>query len=151
METPVAAAPTGFISHRVPIHTSTARQFVDITDQVEERVASSGFRTGLAVVSTLHTTAAVVVNEHEPELLKDLDSFLARLAPESSTYAHNDVFHPTGEQPNGHAHCQALLLNTSVSLPIVEGTLMLGRYQRLFLVELDFSRPRCFTVTLLGA
>jgi secondary thiamine-phosphate synthase enzyme len=151
METPVAAAPTGFISHRIPVNTSTARQFVDITDEVEEQVRASGFRAGLTVVSSLHTTAAVVVNEHEPELLKDLDGFLARLAPESGSYAHNRVFHPVGEQPNGHSHCQALLLNASVTLPIVDGRLMLGRYQRLFLVELDFSRPRCIAVTLLGA
>lgn len=151
METPVAAVPTGFISHRIPIRTTTARQFLDITEDVEERVRSSGFRTGLAVVSTLHTTAALVINEHEPELLKDLDGFLARLAPESGGYAHNQVPHGVGEQPNGHAHCQALLLNASLSLPIVEGRLMLGRYQRLFLVELDFSRPRSIAVTLLGA
>jgi secondary thiamine-phosphate synthase enzyme len=151
METPVASAPTGFISHRIPVATSTARQFVDITSEVEERVRDSGFHTGLVVVSTLHTTAAVVVNEHEPELLKDLDGFLARLAPQSDVYAHNGVFHPAGEQPNGHSHCQALLLNASISLPIVDSRLMLGRYQRLFLVELDFSRPRCIAVTLLGA
>jgi secondary thiamine-phosphate synthase enzyme len=151
METPVAAVPTGFISHRIPIRTTTARQFVDITEDVEERVRASGFRTGLAVVSTLHTTAALVINEHEPELLKDLDSFLARLAPESGGYAHNRVPHGVGEQPNGHAHCQALLLNSSLSLPIIDGRLVLGRYQRLFLVELDFSRPRSIAVTLLGA
>lgn len=151
METPVAAAPTGFISHRIPVNTTTARQFLDITDEVEERVRASGFRNGLAVVSTLHTTAAVVVNEHEPELLKDLDGLLARLAPETNSYAHNRVYHPAGEQPNGHSHCQALLLNASVSLPITGGRLILGRYQRLFLVELDFSRSRFIAVTLLGA
>jgi secondary thiamine-phosphate synthase enzyme len=114
-------------------------------------VRDSRFRCGLAVVSTLHTTAALVVNEHEPELLKDLDGFLARLAPESGIYGHNGVPHGVGEQPNGHAHCQALLLNASISLPIVGGRLMLGRYQRVFLVELDFSRPRSIAVTLLGA
>jgi secondary thiamine-phosphate synthase enzyme len=151
METPVAAVPTGFISHRIPIRTSTARQFVDITDDVEDRVRSSGFHSGLVVISTLHTTAALVVNEHEPELLKDLDGFLAQLAPESGAYAHNRVPHPIGEQPNGHSHCQALLLNASVSLPIVDGKLLLGRYQRVFLVELDFSRPRSVAVSLLGA
>ena len=151
METPVAAVPTGFISHRLPIQTSTARQFVDITDEVQDRVEASGFRTGLVVVSSLHTTAAIVINEHEPELLKDLDTFLARLAPESESYWHNDVPHGSGEQPNGHAHCQALLLNASASIPLVNGRMALGRYQRIFLVELDFSRPRCVTVTLLGA
>lgn len=151
METPVAAVPNGFISDRIPLRTSTTRQFIDITSEIEERVTTSGFRSGLAVVSTLHTTAALMINEHEPELLKDLEGFLARLAPESDPYAHNGVPHGAGEQPNGHAHCQALLLNASVSLPIVEGKLVLGRYQRIFLVELDFSRPRSVAVTLLGA
>jgi secondary thiamine-phosphate synthase enzyme len=151
MESPVAVVPTGFVSYRIPLRTSTARQFIDITEEVEDRVAQSGFRTGLAVVSSLHTTAAIVINEHEPELLKDLDEFLIRLAPHTAEYLHNDVPHGIGEQPNGHAHCQALLLNSSATIPIVEGRMALGRYQRIFLVELDFSRPRSVAVTLLGA
>ena len=104
-----------------------------------------------AATLSQHTTAAIVVNEHEPELLKDLDAFLGEVAPEHHTYAHNAVPCGPGEGPNGHAHCQALLLNTSATLPIVNGSPMLGRYQRIFLVELDHARPRRVTVALLGA
>jgi len=101
-------------------------------------------------VTSQHTTASIVVNEHEPELLKDLSRLLGEIAPAASTYAHNGVPCGPNESANGHSHCQALLLSTSASIPITGGTLALGRYQRIFLVELDCPRPRRVTVMLLG-
>lgn len=141
----------GFLSSRIAVQTDSARHFIDLTSQLVDRVVQSGIFNGLLVVSSLHTTASLIVNEHEPELLKDLDGFLARLAPDSNGYAHNEVPCGPGEQPNGHAHCQALVLHASVTIPIIEGTLALGRYQRVFLVELDCARPREVTVTILGS
>ena len=102
-------------------------------------------------MASRHTTAAIVVNEHEPELLRDLDAFLGILAPEGGLYAHNHVPCGPEEQPNGHAHCQALVLNASVSLPISDGQLSLGRYQRIFLVELDHARPRIVQMLVMGS
>jgi secondary thiamine-phosphate synthase enzyme len=151
MDSQVAAAPTGFMTSRIPVRTEGARQFTDLTTEVQARVDAAGFRSGLAVVSTLHTTASLVVNEHEPELLKDLEAFLEALAPQHATYAHNSVPCLPGEGPNAHAHCQALLLHASVTVPIVEGRLSLGRWQRIFLVELDCARDRSVSVSLLGA
>ena len=151
MNVPVAAAPASFLFSRISIQTRQAREFVDITDEVLSRVQRSGLRDGLLVVASRHTTAAVVVNEHEPELLKDLDRLLCQIAPEEHVYAHNRVPCGPGEHPNGHAHCQALFLSTSASIPIVDGVLVLGRYQRIFLVELDHARPREVSVVLLGA
>lgn len=150
METPVVTPQAGFQSYRISIHTHRAPEFVDITDEVAEQIRSSGFRHGLAVIASQHTTAAIVINEHEPELLKDLSRLLTRLAPEEHDYSHNGV--PCGplELPNGHAHCRALLLPSSVSIPIVDGSPVLGRYQRIFLVELDCARPREVSVVLLG-
>jgi secondary thiamine-phosphate synthase enzyme len=151
MDTQVLVPQLGFVSSQIAIQTSGPRHFVDLTDDVQDRIGDSGLRSGLAVVTSLHTTASLLLNEHEPELLKDLDDFLARLAPEEDGYAHNAVPCLPGERPNGHAHCQALLLNASITLPFVDGRLAVGRYQRLFLVELDCSRPRRVTVTLLGS
>lgn len=151
MDAQVMVPQVSFLTSRILLETRGPRQFVDLTEEVEERVRASGLQEGLAVVSSLHTTASLLVNEHEPELLKDLDVFLSRLAPESHTYAHNEVPCVSGEQPNGHAHCQALLLNASVTVPIVNGRLTLGRWQRIFLVELDCARPRQVTVSMLGA
>lgn len=151
MQAPVASRPVTFQSAMLSFQTECARQFVDITEQVQEHLAASGIRMGLAIVSSLHTTAAIIVNEHEPELLKDLDGLLERLAPEQRRYAHNMVPCGPNEIPNGHAHCQALLLASSASLPVVEGRFQLGRYQRIFLVELDHARSRTVRVTFLGA
>lgn len=151
METPVIERQVAFRSWELGFRTERARAFLDITDQVAERVAASGITNGIAVIASQHTTASIAVNEHEPELLKDLDAFLSGLAAEQRDYAHNLVPCDYGEQPNGHAHCQALLLNASASIPIVGSSLVLGRYQRIFLVELDCARPRQVTVTALGA
>lgn len=151
METQVLAPQIGFVSSHIAIQTTGARHFVDLTDDVQQRIMESGLRSGLVVVTSLHTTASLLLNEHEPELLKDLDDFLSRLAPEESGYAHNAVPCLPGERPNGHAHCQALLLQASLTLPFVDGRLILGRYQRIFLIELDCPRPRRVTVSMLGS
>lgn len=147
----VATAPqVGFLTARLTMQTSRARQFIDLTDRVLGHIQAAGINNGLAVVASQHTTAAVLINEHEPELLKDLDAMLTEMAPEDRPYAHNEVPCVDGQKPNGHAHCQALLLCSSATIPIVNGKAVLGRYQRIFLVELDCARLRTVTVTVLG-
>ena len=147
----IAVVPrSGFSSHVLTLQTAHARQFIDITDQVAECITRSRLSHGLAIVASRHTTAAIVINEHEPELLKDLDRLLAEMAPPEREYAHNGVPCGKGEQPNGHAHCQALLLSASASVPFSHGDPILGRYQRIFLVELDCARRREITIALLG-
>jgi secondary thiamine-phosphate synthase enzyme len=151
METTVMPRQACFHSFAISLRTQHARQFIDITDDILDRLQDSGIENGLAVVTSQHTTASIVVNEHEPELLKDLNGFLQRLAPEAGHYDHNAAPCGPEEQPNGHSHCQALLLNTSASFPIADGQAVLGRYQRVFLVELDCARPRTVRVAFLGA
>lgn len=150
METTVVAPHPRCCASRLSFRTGRARQFIDITDAVWNQIQEAGIRQGVAIVTSRHTTAAIVVNEHEPELLKDLDRLLRELAPEDRSYAHNAVPGEVGEYPNGHAHCQALLLNASATIPIIDGQAALGRYQRIFLVELDRARERQVTVTALG-
>jgi secondary thiamine-phosphate synthase enzyme len=122
-------------------------QLVDITDAVAGCVRRAGIRDGLVQVFSRHTTAAVRIQEDEPLLLDDLRRFLARLAPPDADYGHNDFrvrtqhMHPD-ERPNGHAHCLQLLLGSSESVPVMDGELQLGAWQRLFLVELDGPRPQ---------
>src|SRR5947209_19835110 len=106
MDTQVLAPQLGFVSSHIAIQTVGPRQFVDLTDDVQDRIGESGLQSGLVVITSLHTTASLLLNEHEPELLKDLDDFLATLAPEEAGYAHNAVPCLPGERPNGHAHCQ---------------------------------------------
>ncbi len=151
METPVVTRQATFHALTLSVHTGAAREFVDLTEDLIQALTSSGIRDGLAVVSSQHTTAAIVINEHEPELLKDLDGFLLGLASDQGVYNHNAVPCGPEEVPNGHAHCQALLLSASASIPVAGGRPLLGRYQRVFLVELDHPRPRRVNIVLMGS
>jgi secondary thiamine-phosphate synthase enzyme len=149
-------APTFTYRHtKVRITTERPTEFIDLTDGLETLLAESGIITGVVNVQSLHTTAAIVVNEGEPLLLGDFGGLLDRLAPVEAHYQHDDVTIRTvnlnpGERPNGSGHCKALLLGLSVSLNIVNGRLMLGRWQRVFLAELDGPRPRDISVLMMG-
>lgn len=133
--------------------TPGAGAFIDITDDVEAIVRQSGVRGGIVQICSSHTTAAIRINEAEPLLLSDFRRFLDRIAPDGE-YEHDDMSRRvdvTPDEPiNGRAHCQHLLLSSSECLPVVEGKMRLGQYQRIFLVELCSPRPRRVTVQVLG-
>lgn len=140
---------------RIRVTTARAMEFVDITEQLDAIVADTGIRAGLANIQSQHTTTAVIVNEHEPLLLADFEALLCRTAPVEAAYRHDDMDVRTvnvmpGERANGHAHCRALLLPTSALLNIADGRLQLGRWQRVFLVELDGPRDRDVSVIVFG-
>lgn len=140
---------------RIRIDTDNPTQFVDLTDRIEALVRTARLDSGLVNIQTLHTTTAIVVNEHEPLLLTDMAGLLERLAPVDAVYRHDNITLRTvncvlGEPPNGHSHCRALLLGSTAALNVVGGELQLGRWQRVFLVELDGPRSRDVSVLLLG-
>lgn len=142
-------------SHSLQFFSSKAPEFIDITDQVLELIKECQINMGLAVIYSMHTTAAIKINENEPLLLSDMEIFLDRLSPKSAEYSHNDFTQRTvnmteDECPNGHSHCQHLILSTSETVPIVLGKPQLGQWQRIFLVELDRPRPREVLVQVLG-
>jgi len=138
----------------IRLRTNECLQFLDITDEVEEIVARAGVRDGWVNVQTKHTTTAIIVNENEPLLHEDLRRMLERLAPSSGEYEHNDFSRradiPPDEPANGHSHCKALFLPMSVCVNVADGLLQLGRWQRIFLVELDGSRERSVSVMVMG-
>ena len=132
---------------RLALETREPIQFLDITDEVAAIVRSTGVRDGIVTIVSRHTTAAVRIQEDEPLLLEDLLGFLRRLAPSNVHYQHNDFRVRThhmhdDESPNGHSHCLQFLLGTSESVPVMDGQLQLGQWQRIFLVELDGPRPK---------
>jgi len=149
-------APTSTCRHtRIRIATARPTEFIDLTDQVQALVADLGMATGLINVQSLHTSAAIVVNENEPLLLADFASLLQWTAPLGFSYRHDDESARTvnvapGERRNGHAHCRALLLGTSVCLNIADRRLQLGRWQRIFFAEFDGPRSREVSVLLAG-
>jgi secondary thiamine-phosphate synthase enzyme len=140
----------------IRLETRHPTQFSDLTDEVEALVREAGIQTGLVNIQSLHTTTAIVVNEHEPLLLADMTAMLERLASQEAVYRHDNVSLRgancvLGERPNGHSHCRALLLAPAVCLNVAGGRLQLGRWQRVFLVELDGPRMRDVSVLLVGA
>ena len=149
-------APMRTLTRVVPIQTEKHLQFLDVTDEVEQTLAESGVQNGFAVVFSRHTTAGIRINEHEPLLLDDMTALLEQLVPQALSYRHDDYGVRTvnlneDERVNGHSHCRSLLLGASESVPVVSGGLLLGRYQRLFLVELDGPQQREFVIQIVGA
>lgn len=146
---------TRVLLRTIRVRTSEGPEFYDLTDDVLRCVRASGVRNGMVLVFARHTTAAVRVQENEPLLLDDLRDFLRALAPRDRQYRHDDFAVRTvnmtpGERANGHAHCAHLLLGASECVPLVDGELRLGRWQRIFLVELDGGRQREVVVQVLG-
>jgi len=139
----------------VAIDTHAPFEFVDITAALSQAVDEVGLSEGLLVAHTRHTTTGLLINEHEPLLLADLEALFERVAPAAADYAHDDFSRRTvnlmpGERRNGQAHCRAALLRTSESVPVTGGRLTLGRWQRVFLVEFDGGQRREVSLTLLG-
>jgi secondary thiamine-phosphate synthase enzyme len=149
-------APTSVIQHtRFTVATGHPTEFVDLTNRIQVIVSVAGLQAGVVHVQSLHTTAAIVVNEHEPLLLDDFAAVLERTAPRRGRYAHDDPALRTvnvedAERSNGHAHCRALFLPSSASLNVARGTVQLGQWQRVFLVELDGPRERQVSLLMLG-
>jgi secondary thiamine-phosphate synthase enzyme len=139
---------------RIRVDTTEATEFIDLTDRLDQFIVEADVRVGILNVQTSHTTAAIVVNEHEPLLLADFRAFLERTVQQSTAYGHDDMSRRVnvgaGEPHNGHAHCRALLLPTSVCLNVIDGRLVLGPWQRVFLVELDGPRKREVSVVAVG-
>jgi secondary thiamine-phosphate synthase enzyme len=137
------------------IETTAAPGFHDITDEVTAIVADAGVTFGQVTVFSSHTTAAIRINECEPLLLRDMARTLRQLAPSNAYYEHNDFGRRTvnmneDECANGHAHCQHLFLATSETIPVMDGRMALGTYQRIFLIELDHPRMRRVLVNVVG-
>jgi len=126
-------------------HTKQRREFVHITPQVEQAVERSGVQEGLALVSAMHITAAVYVNDNESGLIADIKQWLDQLAPAGPDYRH----HQTGED-NADAHLKNLILHHQVLLPITKGELDLGPWQAVFYAEFDGQRDKRVIVKIIG-
>lgn len=147
------------IVHRDHLLISTTREFdiIDITADVEKALISSGIEEGYALVYSPHTTCGLVLNEKESGLLVDINTILQRLAPQEQGYVHDDFtvrtenMHPD-ETKNAHAHLRQLLGGrVSEYIPVSEGSLLLGEWQRVMLVEFDRPRDRKVIIQVCGS
>ena len=131
----------------------------DITDEVNEAVRESEITDGIACVYSPHTTCCVRVNEFETGFIEDFAELLRRLVPSETYYAHDDwdkrtenICEEDMSVGNGHSHCMAMLLGTAgESIPIRDGELCLGTWQRVLFIELDRSRPRRWLCKVVGS
>ena len=126
-------------------HTKKHREYVHITPQVEGILTKSGILDGLVLVSAMHITAGVYVNDNESGLIHDIDRWLEQLAPFRGDYEH----HQTGED-NGDSHLKAILVHHQVVLPVTGGRLDLGTWQRVFYAEFDGQRDKRVLVKVMG-
>jgi secondary thiamine-phosphate synthase enzyme len=148
----------GYAASRIDVDTLGKLECHDVTEEIDEFIAESRAQNAMVLVQSMHTSAGLLVNEWETGLRKDLANAAERLVPSGIDYLHDDmsvrwenICPEDSEWPNGHSHLQNAIIGTStLLLPAVEGKLMLGRWQRVLLVEFDRPRPRTVMLHLFG-
>lgn len=124
--------------------TRQREEFVNITAKIEDAIRKSGVKEGMALVSAMHITAAVYVNDAESGLIEDIKEWLRGIAPQKD-YRH----HRTGED-NGEAHLKNLLLHHQVVIPITDGRADFGPWQQVYYAEFDGQRPKRVLIKIIG-
>jgi secondary thiamine-phosphate synthase enzyme len=126
-------------------NTGKKREYINITDRVEDALRKCGMAEGIAMISAMHITAGVYINDAESGLIADIDDWLQRLAPETIEYRH----HRTGEE-NGDAHLKNLLVGHQVLVPVTGGRLDLGPWQQIYYAEFDGRRNKRVVIKIIG-
>lgn len=134
-----------FHTEYLTFRTKKHREYVNITPQVESALLKSAIREGMILVSAMHITAGVYVNDAEDGLIQDIDEWLERLAPFRDDYRH----HRTGET-NGDSHLKSLLVHHEVIIPVTSGKLDFGPWQQVYYAEFDGQRPKRVIIKVMG-
>ena len=147
------------LNKALKLKTKKYLEFIDVTDRVEKIIKKAKIKAGFVNVFSKHTTLAIRINESEKGIFTDFSNFFNSLVSPKKYYCHNDlsirtenIVCSTGATDclNGHSHCQHLLLGTSESIPIIDGKMILGHWQRIFAIELDSERQREIIVHVIG-
>ncbi|MCL4692934.1 MAG: secondary thiamine-phosphate synthase enzyme YjbQ [Candidatus Hydrogenedentes bacterium] len=134
-----------FATEYLWFNTKKHREYINITGEVEAVVRKSGVKEGMVLVSAMHITAGVYVNDAESGLIADIDEWLEGLAPFREDYRH----HQTGET-NGDSHLKSLIVHHEVIVPITEGKLDLGPWQQVYYAEFDGQRRKRLIIKVMG-
>jgi secondary thiamine-phosphate synthase enzyme len=126
-------------------NTKKHREYINITSEVEQILTKSGIKEGMILVSAMHITAGVYVNDAESGLIQDIDEWLEKLAPFNQDYRH----HRTGES-NGDSHLKSLLIHHEVIVPVTDGKLDFGPWQQIYYAEFDGQRRKRVIVKAMG-
>jgi len=130
--------------------TPKRREYVNITSRVAGALAKSGIREGLCLVSAMHITAGVFVNDAEEGFLADLDDMLERLAPYGRDPTGREYRHHRTGEDNGDAHLKSILVHHQVVVPVTEGKLDLGPWQQIYYAEFDGRRRKRVVIKIIG-
>jgi secondary thiamine-phosphate synthase enzyme len=134
-----------FLTEYLTFQTQKHREYINITPQVEAALRKSGIAEGMILVSAMHITAGVYVNDAESGLIQDIDQWLEHLAPFREDYRH----HRTGET-NGDSHLKSLLVHHEVIVPVTAGKLDFGPWQQVYYAEFDGKRPKRVIIKVMG-
>ena len=134
-----------FHTEYLAFKTAKHREYINITPQVETALRKSGIRDGMILVSAMHITAGVYVNDAEDGLIQDIDAWLEGLAPYRDDYRH----HRTGET-NGDSHLKSLIIHHEVIVPVTNGKLDFGTWQQIFYAEFDGQRDKRVLIKVMG-
>jgi secondary thiamine-phosphate synthase enzyme len=140
-----------FVLERLSVKSKKTTELICITEEVRKAVEKTSLKDGIVNVFTLHTTTAVTINEDDPKLEEDIARFMVKLVPEEDSYAHHRFFRKDGRMAvNAYSHIRASLLGANVTMPLQDGSVVLGSRQNIYLVELDGPQLRGFAVQVLG-
>jgi secondary thiamine-phosphate synthase enzyme len=134
-----------FHTEYLTFKTAKHREYINITPQTESALRKSGIRDGMILVSAMHITAGVYVNDAEDGLIHDIDAWLEKLAPYRDDYQH----HRTGES-NGDSHLKSLMIHHEVIVPVTAGKLDFGPWQQIYYAEFDGQRPKRVIIKVMG-
>ena len=134
-----------FHTEYVTFKTARHREYINMTPQVESALRKSGIREGMILVSAMHITAGVYVNDAEDGLIQDIDAWLEGLAPYRDDYRH----HRTGET-NGDSHLKSLIIHHEVIVPVTAGKLDFGPWQQVYYAEFDGQRSKRVIIKVMG-
>jgi secondary thiamine-phosphate synthase enzyme len=126
-------------------NTKKKREYINITNEVEKVLEKSGIKEGMVLVSAMHITAGVYINDAEYGLIQDIDEWVEKLAPFDVNYRH----HNTGET-NGDAHLKSLLIHHEVIVPVTNGKLDFGPWQQIYYAEFDGQRRKRLIIKVMG-
>jgi secondary thiamine-phosphate synthase enzyme len=132
------------------VQTEEREGLFNLTQLVRDFVQSSGIKAGMVVISSLHTTSAIFINEWQDALVHDIKSYLAGVVNKNDYYRHNDPAHSDCDRHNADSHLRTLLLGMSLTLQIAGGDLVLGEFQSIIMAELDGPRERSIRLQAMG-
>ena len=146
----IATGPYRVASTIVKVHTDEREELCNLTSLVREFVKSSGVQTGSVMISSLHTTSAIFINEWQEALLHDVKAYLANAISKDVYYRHNDPAWSDCDRHNADSHLRSTMLGISLALQIADGDVVLGEWQSVIMAEFDGPRDRSIRLQAMG-